>query len=76
MAIRPFLNGQSFDAETIRLVGLAFAMARAAVNRRTDLTDEVLARTIIELATAGERNVDVLCSAALRVPPHTPDSSS
>ncbi len=68
MSIRPFLNGQTFDPETARLVGIAFETARAAVKRRGDLTDEMIARTIIELAKAGERNVEVLCEAALNVP--------
>jgi hypothetical protein len=66
--IRPFLNGQTFDPETARLVGIAFEAARAAVNRPLDLTDEMIARTIIELAKAGERNVDALCEAALSAP--------
>ncbi len=66
MPIRPFLNGQSFDPETTRLMGIAFEMARAAVTRR-DLTDEIIAGRIIELAKIGERNVDVLCDAALNV---------
>jgi hypothetical protein len=67
--IRPFLNGQTFDPETARLVGIAFETARAAIRRRGDLSDEIIARTIIELAKAGERNVEVLCEAALNVPP-------
>jgi hypothetical protein len=91
VAIRPFLNGETFDPETARLVGIAFETARAAVNRRADITDEMIARTIIELAKAGERNVDVLCEAALHPtagavsapnppplpasPPSKPDSS-
>ena len=68
MPIRPFLNGQTFDPETARLVGIAFEAARAAVNRPLDLTDEMIAMTIIELAKAGERNVDALCEAALNAP--------
>ena len=68
MPIRPFLNGETFDPETIRLLGIAFETARVAVNRPADLSDEMIARTIIELAKAGERNVDVLCEAALNVP--------
>ena len=68
MAIRPFLNGETFDPETARLVGVAFETARAAVNRPADLSDEMIARTIIERAKAGERNVEVLCEAALNVP--------
>ena len=66
MPIRPFLNGQTFDPETARLVGIAFEAARAAVNRPLDLTDEMI--TIIELAKTGERNVDALCEAALNAP--------
>ena len=68
MPIRPFLNGQTFDPETARLVGIAFEAARAAVNRPLDLTDEMIAKKIIELAKTGERNVDALCEAALNVP--------
>jgi hypothetical protein len=49
-------------------VGIAFETARAAIKRRADLSDEMIARTIIELAKAGERNVEVLCEAALNVP--------
>jgi hypothetical protein len=66
--IRPFLSGQTFDPETTRLMGVAFEMAGAAVKRSADLTDEMIAKKIIELAKAGERNVDVLCEAALNVP--------
>ena len=49
-------------------MGVAFETARAAVNRPADLSDEMIATTIIELAKAGERNVEVLCEAALNVP--------
>jgi hypothetical protein len=66
--IRPFLSGQNFDPETARLMGIAFETARAAVNRPADLTDEMIANKIIELANAGERNVEVLCEAALNAP--------
>ena len=68
MAIRPFLTDQTFDPETTRLMGVAFETARAAVKRPGDLADEMIARTIIERAKAGERNVEVLCEAALNVP--------
>jgi hypothetical protein len=68
VAIRPFLDGQNFDDETARLVGIAFEMARAAITRPADLTEEIIAGRIIELANAGERNVDALCDAALNVP--------
>jgi len=70
--IRPFLDGETFDPETARLVGVAFETARAAVKRSGDLSDETIAKKIIELAKAGERNVDVLCEAALNVPAGAP----
>ena len=68
MAIRLFLNGETFDPETTRLVGVAFETARADVNRPADLSDEMIAGTIIELAKAGERNVERLCEAVLNAP--------
>ena len=92
MPMRPFLDGETFDPETTRLLGVAFEMARAAIKCPRDLSDEIIARRIIELAKAGERNVEVLCEAALNVPtgalsgpkppplpaspPKPPDSSS
>jgi hypothetical protein len=66
--IRPFLSGQTFDPETARLLGVAFEMARAAIKCPRDLSDEIIARRIIELAKAGERNGEVLCEAALNAP--------
>ena len=49
-------------------MGVAFETARPAVNRPADLTDEMIAKRIIELANGGERNVEVLCEAALNAP--------
>ena len=68
MPITPFLHGENFDPETTRLMGVAFESARAAVKRPGDLTDEMIAKKIIELANAGERDVEVLGEAALNVP--------
>jgi hypothetical protein len=80
--IRPFLHGQTFDPETTRLMGVAFESARAAIKRPGDLSDEMIAKKIIELANAGERDVEVLGEAALNAPtgvvsaPNPPGSSS
>ena len=63
--IRPFLGDQNFDPETTRLMGIAFETVRAAIKRPGDLTDEMIARKIIDLAKAGERNPDLLCQAAI-----------
>ena len=55
MPIRPFLDGHKFDPETIRIMGLAFEMAREALRLadRTDLADEAIAQKIIQLAKGG-----------------------
>ena len=69
MPIRRFLDGQSFDLETIRLMGLAFETALASLGPTTDYADpvrEVIARKIIELAKAGEREPERLCEGALK----------
>jgi hypothetical protein len=73
MPITPYLDGHKFDAETKRIMGVAFEMTRAALRLdRDDLFVAMLAKKIIALATAGERNPDLLCEQALidlRAPP-------
>ena len=74
MPIRFHLNGQRFDSETIRVMGLAFEMALVALRLadRGDLANEVLARRIMDLAKAGERDPERLCegmSHEFRTPP-------
>ena len=58
MPIRPYLDGQKFDLETTRLMGLAFEMARVGfgLSDRDEPAKEIVAKRIIELAKAGERN--------------------
>ena len=67
MPIRPHLDGQTSDAETIRAMGLAFEMARVALRLadRGDLANQVLASKITELAKAGERDPERLCDGVL-----------
>jgi hypothetical protein len=63
MPIRPFSNGEPFDAETLRILGVAFAQVAIAL-RLGDCDDDVkqaIANKIIELAKTGERNPDLLC---------------
>ena len=68
MPIRQFLNHPSFDPEGTRVMGVAFEMVRAALGLadRGDLANEIVAKHIIELAKAGERNPDLLCERALK----------
>jgi hypothetical protein len=66
MPITIFLEGQKFDPETRRVMGVAFEMARVALGQDWgDHANEIIARRTIELAKAGERNPDVLCERVL-----------
>jgi hypothetical protein len=50
-------------------MGVAFEMARAAIAQDwSDYANATLAKRIIELTKAGERNPDVLCEHALSIP--------
>jgi hypothetical protein len=68
MPITPYLNGMSFNAETRRVMGVAFEMVCTALrlSDRGDLANEIIARRIIELAKAGEQNPDLLCESVLK----------
>jgi hypothetical protein len=76
MPITIFLDGYKPDPETIRVMGVAFEMVRAALrlNDRNDVAVEIIAKRIIDLAKEGERNPGLLCERALRdlraSPPH------
>jgi hypothetical protein len=68
MPIRPYLDGHRFDDETTRLMGIAFETAVAAVRQRDGVDDpprDRIAKAIIDLAQAGERDPERLCEAAL-----------
>jgi hypothetical protein len=49
-------------------MGVAFEMARIALGlaERSDPANEVIAKRIIELAKAGERNPDLLCECVIK----------
>ena len=51
MPIRQYLNGERFDFETMRVLGVALEVARAALRaeERGDRTDPIIAKHIIEL---------------------------
>ena len=67
MPIRQYLNGQRFDFETTRVLGVALEMARCAlrIEERGEGTDTIIAKHIIALAQGGERDADRLCDYAL-----------
>ena len=67
--IRPYLDGHRFDPKSIKVMGIAFEMARTALRiaNRDDLANEqLIANRIIGLAKTGERNPDALCGGALK----------
>jgi hypothetical protein len=68
MPIRPFLNGEPFDQDTIRILGLAFEQVCIAL-RIGDCEDDVrqaIANKIVEFAKIGERDPNLLSERALK----------
>ena len=56
MPIRAYLQGHRFDAETVRLLGIAFEMAIVQQgDGMVSATRDAVAHKIIELAKTGER---------------------
>src|SRR5262249_62080184 len=75
MPIRPFLNSEQFDQETLRVLGVAFEQVCIAV-QTGDCEDDVkqaIANKVIELAKTGERNPDLFMRA--RFERHSPTAS-
>ena len=68
MPIAQFVDDSEFDPETKRVMDAAFEMAREALQLGDErkLANERIAKSIIELAKAGEHNADVLCESVLR----------
>ena len=69
MPIRHYLQSHRFDAETARLLGVAFEMALVALQHADGViapTRDAVAQKIIELAKAGERDPERLCDVALK----------
>jgi hypothetical protein len=72
MPIRAYLGDQTFDGETIRLMGIVFEMALWSFGPTVGCDDSVraaLAHNIIALAQAGERDPERLCEAAVSAAP-------
>jgi len=68
MPIAQFLDGSEFDPKTKQVIGVAFEMAREALQLgdERNLANERIAKRIIELAKTGELNSDLLCESVLR----------
>jgi len=67
MPIRQYLDGERFDPETTRLLGVAFEFAIQALHNWgvDDPPREAIARAIIGYAKAGERDPELLCDLAV-----------
>jgi len=68
MPITPFFDGERFDPETTRVLGVALEMVCIAL-RTGDSDDDIkqaIAKKLIALVKAGERNPDILCEEALK----------
>jgi len=62
------LDSSKFDPETKHVMGVAFEMARAALQLadQSNLINERIAKRIIELAKTSELNPDLLCESVLK----------
>ena len=58
MPITPYLDGFDVDPETKRVLGVALERTRVSLGLADDLANGIIAKRIIELAKAGERNLE------------------
>jgi hypothetical protein len=65
MPLTPYLDDLDVDPKTKRVLSDALEMTRVSLGLEDDLADGIIAKQIIELAKAGERNADQLCEGAL-----------
>ena len=67
MPIRPYLQGQGFDPDTIRVMGSAFenVCKQLGIADRHDAVTKIVARTVIDMAQRGFRDVDGLTAAVM-----------
>jgi hypothetical protein len=66
MPITPFLAGQPFDPEVVRAMASAFEAVSKSLGSRdpSEVTAEIVAKKIIELAQRGVRGPDALAARA------------
>ena len=65
MSITPYLGDFDASPETKRVLGVALEMTRVSLGLGDNFADGIIARRIVQLAKAGERNPDLLCKGAL-----------
>ena len=65
MSITPYLDGLEVDPETKRVLGAALEMTRVSLGLADDFANGIIAKRVIEVAKAGERNPGRLCEGAI-----------
>jgi hypothetical protein len=60
MPITPYLDDFDVDPETKRVLEVALKMTRVSLGLGDNFADGIIAKRIVELAKAGERNPDLL----------------
>ena len=65
MSITPYLSDFDASPETKRLLGVALEMTRVSLGLGDNFADGIIAKRIVELAKAGERNPDLLSEGSL-----------
>jgi hypothetical protein len=65
MSITPYLGDFGANPETKRVLGVALEMTRVSRGLEDNFADGIIARRIVELAKAGERNPDLLSEGSL-----------
>ena len=75
MPIRPYLQGQAFDPDSIRIMSAAFenACQQLGILDRHDAVTKIVARTVIDMAQRGYRDERSLTDAVMHAfQPPTP----
>jgi hypothetical protein len=67
MSITTYLDDFDADLETKTVLGVALERTRVSLGLVDKFANGIIAKRIIELAKAGERNPDVLSEGALKV---------
>jgi hypothetical protein len=65
MPITPYLDDLDVDPEAKRVLGVALEKTRVSLGLADDFANGIIAKRIVELAKAGERNPDLLCEGAI-----------
>jgi hypothetical protein len=65
MPITPYLDDFDVDPETKRVLRVALEMTRVSLGLTDNFANGIIAKRIVELAKAGERNPDLLSEGAI-----------